>query len=181
MQILLWIGRCLRNERGHSHVSTASSCCLVTCRLLLSYSKSRAAWCLGRILQTAHIASSWIMKLSPSGKLLPIVFPHPLDIKRLASAAAMHCTTAPLLSAIHITGIVDFLIQPAWKIAERWHWDCPGSLRLMMGYTDRRRNGVVDESPAPLRVLHFARTRVTPCDHTGAVLRVVQSSLQESV
>lgn len=77
MQILLWIGRCLRNERGHSHVSTASSCCLVTCRLLLSYSKSRAAWCLGRILQTAHIASSWIMKLSPSGKLLPIVFPPP--------------------------------------------------------------------------------------------------------
>ena len=40
----------------------------------------------------------------------------------------MHCATAPLLSAIHITGIVDFLIQPAWKIAERWHWDCPGSL-----------------------------------------------------
>lgn len=54
-------------------------------------------------------AGSWLMKLSPSGKLLPIVFPNALGIERLASAAAMHSTAAPLPSALHSTGIVHLL------------------------------------------------------------------------
>ena len=102
--MLLQVGRCLRNERGHSLGSTASSCCLVTCRLSLSYSKSTAARCLDAILQAALSASSWLMKLSPSGKLLPIVFPNALGIERTPGQCccnARHSSTSSFCYSCH--------------------------------------------------------------------------------